>query len=381
MYYRDILNIVSNNRASILKITFISTLLLSLVLLFVYPITYDSQATILPPEQNNRLGSLSGLLAGQDLTYEFTEGASNTNSQLLAEILKSRAAAVYVVNKFNLVKYYNVNNIYEAAKLLEDDLNVEVTKEGIIKVDLEVRTSLFPLTRGVKDSAKSLAAGLSNGFVEALDKINREKMSSKAGKARLYVESLLTETKARLDSAEISLTEFQKNHKAISLPEQLNAAIDAASKLKSNIIKNEVELGLARTSLRENSKEVKALKQNLYELQNQYEKMKTGNDDYLLSFKDFPELSKELAALVREVKIQNEVYLLLQKQYYKEKIQENRDLPTIQILDMAILPLKANSPRIVFSTVAGAMFFFLLSCLIFIIDERKNYNYESRKDK
>lgn len=381
MNYHDIINIILFNRTPIIKITLIPTLLLFLILLFVYPITYDSQATILPPEQNNQVGSLGGLLSGQDLTNVLTGGASNTNSQLLAEILKSRTAADYVVNKFNLVKYYNVNNIYEAAKLLEKDLNVEVTKEGIIKVDVEVRTKLFPLARSVKDSARCLAADLSNGFVEALDKINREKMSSKAGKVRQYIETLLSQTKARLDSAEVSLTEFQKKHKTVSLPEQLNASIEAASKLKSDIIKNEVELGLARTSLREDSKEVKSLKHRLYELQNQYAKMETGNDDYLLSFTDVPDLSKKLAALIREVKIQNDVYLLLQQQYYKEKIQENRDLPTIQILDKGILPLKASSPRVLFSTIAGAMFFFLLSCLIFIIDGRKNYNYVSRKDK
>ena len=361
MNYHDIIYIILFNRTPIIKITLIPTLLLFLILLFVYPITYDSQATILPPEQNNQMGSLGGLLAGQDLTNVLTGGASNTNSQLLAEILKSRTAAVYVVNKFNLAKYYNVNNIYEAAKLLEKDLNVEVTKEGIIKVDVEVRTNLFPVTRSVKDSARSLAADLSNGFVEALDKINREKMSSKAGKVRQYIETLLSQTKARLDSAEISLTEFKKKHKTVSLPEQLNASIEAASKLKSDIIKNEVELGLARTSLREDSKEVKSLKQHLFELQNQYGKMEAGNDDYQLSFKDVPDLSKRLASLVREVKIQNDVYLLLQQQYYKEKIQENRDLPTIQILDKGILPLKASSPRILFSTIAGAMFFFLLS--------------------
>ncbi|HUX59939.1 MAG TPA: hypothetical protein VMV32_01400, partial [Ignavibacteriaceae bacterium] len=156
MKYHDIIYIIFFNRTQIIKITLIPTLLLFLILLFVYPITYDSQATILPPEQNNQMGSLGGLLAGQDLTNVLTGGASNTNSQLLAEILKSRTAAVYVVNKFNLAKYYNVSNIYEAAKLLEKDLNVEVTKEGIIKVDVEVRTNLFPVTRSVKDSARSL---------------------------------------------------------------------------------------------------------------------------------------------------------------------------------------------------------------------------------
>ena len=54
--------------------------------------------------------------------------------------------------------------------------------------------------------------------------------------------------------------------------------------------------------------------------------MEMGNQDYLVAFKDVPEIGRELAQLVREVKVQNEVYMLLQQQYFKERIQENRDL-------------------------------------------------------
>ena len=381
MSYHDILHIIIFNRAPILRTTLILTLILFLILLFVYPITYDAQTTILPPEQNNQFGSLGGLIAGQDFSNLITGGASNSSSQLYEEILKSRTAAIFVVNKFNLVKYFNVNNIYEAAKKLEKSLTVEITKEGITKVDVEVSTRLFPFVGNVKDSARNLAADLSNAFVEALDKINKEKLSSKAGKARQFIETQLTETKSRLDSAETNLAEFQQKHKAISLPEQLSAAIDAASKLKSEIVKNEVELGIARTNLREDSKEVASLKENLIELKTQYSKMEAGSNDYFLSFKDLPVLSKQLASLLREVKIQNEVFLLLQQQYYKEKIQENRDLPTVQVLDKAIPPLKVSSPRIIFSTFTGALFFLLLSSLVFIIDGRKNYYYKLRKEE
>ena len=201
MSYHDILHIIIFNRAPILRTTLILTLILFLILLFVYPITYDAQTTILPPEQNNQFGSLGGLIAGQDFSNLITGGASNSSSQLYKEILKSRTAAIFVVNKFNLVKYFNVNNIYEAAKKLEKSLTVEITKEGITKVDVEVSTRLFPFVGNVKDSARNLAADLSNAFVEALDKINKEKLSSKAGKARQFIETQLTETKSRLDSA------------------------------------------------------------------------------------------------------------------------------------------------------------------------------------
>jgi len=108
--------------------------------------------------------------------------------------------------------------------------------------------------------------------------------------------------------------------------------------------------------------------------------MELGNRDYLLAFKEVPELGKKLATLIREVKIQNEVYTLLQQEYYKEKIQENRDLPTVEVLDEAIPPLKASSPRVVFSTITGGLFIFLLMSFIVILSERKTLLY-TKKNK
>ena len=128
---------------------------------------------------------------------------------------------------------------------------------------------------------------------------------------------------------------FQDENKTISLPEQISAAIEAASKLKTEIVQTEIELGFLETNLREDNQTLISLRNKLRELKEQYDKMQLGSQDYLLAFSDVPELGKELAGLLRDVKIQNEVYLLLQQQYYKEKIQENRDIPTVEILDEA----------------------------------------------
>jgi uncharacterized protein involved in exopolysaccharide biosynthesis len=99
--------------------------------------------------------------------------------------------------------------------------------------------------------------------------------------------------------------------------------------------------------------------------------MEMGSQDYLVSFKEVPQLGRELASLLREVKIQNEVYLLLQQQYYKEKIQENRDLPTVEVLDEAIPPQKPTAPRVIFSSILGGISVFLLISLMFIYSEQK----------
>lgn len=379
MSYHEILNTIIFYRAPILKVTILSSVILFLILLFVYPISFESPVTILPPEKTNQMGGLSGLLGGEDLSSLITGGMSNANSQLYMEMLKSRSASLYVVRKHNLVKFYDSRNEIEAARKLSEKLIIDINKEGIIKLSVNTSTSLFPMFTSEGDSIKKLSAMLSNSFVEALDLINREKLSSKAKRARVYIEAQLQQTKLLLDSAENSLMLFQKKNKTVSLPEQVKAAIDAAADLKTDIVKTEIELGLLQPNLSEDSKTLLTLRSKLQELRNQYNKMEMGNQDYLVAFKDVPEIGRELAKLVREVKIQNEVYMLLQQQYFKERIQENRDLPTIEVLDEAIPPLKASSPRLIFSTVMGGVFIFLLMSLLYIANEMKIIKFKNKK--
>ncbi len=381
MSYHEIINTIIFYWKPILKVTFLSSILLFLILFFIYPVSYEAPVTILPPEKNKSMGGLSSLLGGEDLGSLITTGMSNANSHLFMEILKSRSASLYVVRKHNLVPFFDVKDETEAAKRISEKLTVDVSKEGILKLSVNTSTSLFPFFTSESDTIKKLSADLSNSFVEALDLINREKLSSKAKSARMYIESQIQITKALLDSAENVLMLFQKKNKTVALPEQVKVVIEAAASLKAEILKTEVELGLLQPNLREDSKTLATLKSRLQELRNQYNKMEMGNQDYLLAFKDVPELGRELAKLVREVKIQNEVYLLLQQQYFRERIQENRDLPTIEVLDEAIPPTKVASPKKITSTILGGIFTFLLMSLIIIVSESKKMNYLKKKSE
>ncbi len=376
MTFHDMINLILIHRNKILKVTFLTSVFLFLILYFIYPVTFNSPATVLPPENKSQMGSLGSLLGGTDLSGLLTGGLSNANSQLYREILKSRSAAEYVVRKHDLIRYFDVKSEFEAAKKLSDKLNIEINKEGILTVSVDVSSSLIPMVFDDLDSVKRFSAVLTNSYIEALDKINRDKLTSKAKRARIYIEEQLNTTRIKLDSVETALMNFQEKNKAISLPEQVTAAIESAAKLKSEIIKTEIEIGLLRTNLSEDSKELQSLLKKQRQLQAQYDKLDTGNQDYLLAFREVPELGKEMATIWREVKIQNEVYMLLQQQYYKEKIQENRDLPTVEVLDIAIPPLRKSSPKVVTSTISGGIFTFLLMSLIVLISEKKTLLYK-----
>lgn len=371
MSWHDTLHIILINVKTIFKITVLSTFVLFLVLLFIYPHSYKAQVVVLPPERGSSMGGLSSLLSGNDYSDLLPSGISNASSQLYIEILKSRSASLYVLKKLNLQNEYDKEDIFNAAKKLSDNLEIDINKEGIIKLSVEVKTNPVPFIFDNENDKKKLSADLSNTFIEALDKINREKLVSKSRRARIFIEDQLQQTKIKLDSVETALTEFQKKNKTISLPDQIKSAIETAANLKTEIVKTEVELGLLKYNASESGRAFNSLKKKLDQLNAQYSKIELGSEDYFVAFKDIPELGKELSVLMREVKIQNEVYMLLQQQFYKEKIQENRDLPTIEILDEAIPPNAKASPRTITSSIAGGIFIFLLISLIFVFWDRK----------
>jgi uncharacterized protein involved in exopolysaccharide biosynthesis len=371
MTLHDIIHVLLINWKTIIKLTVGAAFAIFFYLWLISPVTYNALVTVLPPAETDQISGLGSLISGSGVGDFLTGKFAPGNSQLFIQILKSRTAAEYVIRKNNLLEFYNQETEYEAIKKLQNDLATDLSKEGIITLSVNVSTGFLPKIFSDTDSIKILSANISNSFVEALDSINREKVSYRAKRAREYIEAQLIQTKTELDSAEMRLMEFQKENKTISLPEQLTSVIEGAAKLKAEIVNTEIEIALLEPNSKPDNKSLQALRKKLYQLQKEYEKFDIDSDDYLVAFSNVPELGMKLAKLMRTIKIKNEVYILLQQQYYKEKIQENRDVPTIDVLDEAIPPNKQISPRLGYNTVVGSVFVLLMVSLFFVIKEKK----------
>jgi len=371
MTLHDIIHVLLINWKTILKSTLAAVIVIFFYLWLISPVTYNAPVTVLPPPEADQISGLGSILSGSGVGDFLTGKFAPGNSQLFIQILKSRTAAEYVIRKNNLLEFYDEETEYEAIKKLQNDLSMDLSKEGIITLSVNVSTGFIPKIFSDSDSIKNLSARISNSFVEALDSINREKVSYRAKRAREYIEAQLIQTKTELDSAEVRLMEFQKENKTISLPEQLTSVIQGAAKLKAEMVNTEIEIALLEPNSRQDNKNLLALRKRLSQLQREYDKFDIDSDDYLLAFSNVPELGMQLSKLFRTVKIKNEVYLLLQQQYYKERIQENRDVPTIDVLDEAIPPKKQVSPRLGYTTAVGSVFVLLLVSLFFLVKEKK----------
>jgi tyrosine-protein kinase Etk/Wzc len=371
MTLQDIAHILLVNWKQIIKYTLGASLIVFIYLLLMSPITYNAPVTVLPPPETDQFSGLGSILSGSGVGDFLTGKLAPGNSQLYIQILKSRTAAEYVIRTNNLMDFYDAENEYETVKRLQKDLALDLSKEGVITLYVNVSSGYLPIIFSDINSIKKLSARISNSFIEALDSINREKISYRAKKGREYIEEQLKITKIELDTAEVKLMEFQKKNKTVSLPDQLTSVIESAAKLKAEIVNTEIEIGLLEPNSRPDNRTLLALKKKLNQLNDEYDKFNIDSDDYLVAFSNVPELGMELSKLMRTVKIKNEVYLLLQQQYYKERIQENRDVPTIDVLDEAIPPEKKASPRIIYSTSVSFVFILLLVSSFFILREKK----------
>src|SRR5438105_15758236 len=63
-----------------------------------------------------------------------------------------------------------------------------------------------------------------------------------------------------------------------------------------------------------------------------------GAGEYIIALRNAPALSRELAGLVRETKVLEQVTGFLRQELEEERINEQRDLPSLQVLDPARVP-------------------------------------------
>ena len=111
MNFNDLLNIILRNISFLVKTTVISTIFLFVILFVIYPLTYKSEISVLPPEQGDQSNALSSLLGDNAMSGFFYSSSKSFNSELFVQILKSRTAALFVVRKLNLKDYYGKKNL------------------------------------------------------------------------------------------------------------------------------------------------------------------------------------------------------------------------------------------------------------------------------
>jgi len=317
----------------------------------------ESTATLVTPKEGGG-GVLGGLLASGMLQQNPgvampTLPSFTPNRDLLVGVLKSRTIAQAIVERFGLQARYRASYPDDAVRQLRDLTTIATSREGVISVKVE-------------DRDPATAAAIANYYIELLDQQIARYGTGEASRQRMFLTGQLARARVDLDAAEQSLRRFQEQNRAIVLQDQTKGAIEAAARLKGEIMAAEVQLQVMRNFATEANPEIVALRRRIDEMNRQYAQMQFGErsvpdgraqkGDFMVPFARVPELGLELVKLAREVKIQEVLVTLLTQQLEQARIAEARDTPVVQVLDRAVPAARYSRPRAARNgTIAGVI--------------------------
>ncbi len=332
-------------RRKLIIVNFIIVFVLSAVFSLMMPKTYRSRALIMPPAPQQDLGFLSAL-AGNIPFTRFNLGQGDYESMTFLAILNSRTVMENVINKFNLMEFYDSEKLEDAVKILRGNTGFDVEDEGTISIIVDVKTGWFPWGKE-NETVSQLVTDIANFFAEDLDSVNKRLKSEQARFQRIFIEKRYNENIQDLTEVEEEFKAFQEQHKMIALPEQMKAAIEAASTIQAQILASEVKLGVMEKTLSHQHPALERVKSEIAQLETQLKELESGseNEGFLPKFSEVPDLGIQLLRFERELEIQNTLFAFLTQQYEEAKIQEVKNTPTLQVLDRAVKPERKHKPK------------------------------------
>ena len=335
-------------KRSVLYRVALRALVISTLIAFLIPRRFESTVSLMPPkdamsDSGLMLAAVAGKAApGLGAMAGSMLGAKSTGA-LFVELMRSRTVQDQIVDKLNLQKVYWTRYKQDARKALNARTDVtEDRKSGVISLT-------------VTDGDPQRARDIAQGYVDALDRLVSQVSTSSARRERMFIEQRLISVKADLEDAEKQFSAFASQNTALDIKEQTRAMVESAAVLQGQVMAAQSELQSLEQIYTANNIRVRALRARTEELKRQLIQL-GGSDSSLVadasssstelypSIRKLPLLGVQWADLYRRMKVQETVFDLLTQQYELARIQEAKEIPTVNVIDPANVPEKKSYP-------------------------------------
>lgn len=240
-------------------------------------------------------------------------------------------------------------NVLEVAEGLKKSLNVaeDGKKTNILTLSLENRYS-------------DKAASILNAVIETYVRQNVEMRSAEAEKTLEFLEEQLPSIKAKLDSAEGTLTNYRHEVGTVDLTAEAKVTLDRQVHLKAQLLAVEQQIQENARLYTEDHPTMQAILQQQSRL-----KREIAKEEALV--KDLPTTQQEVIKLQQEVKINNELYTSILNNIQQLRVVRAGEIGNVRIVDKACIRAKPIKPRRKIILLGGMLGGFLLGCgLIFL---------------
>jgi tyrosine-protein kinase Etk/Wzc len=187
---------------------------------------------------------------------------------------------------------------------------------------------------------------------------------------RQFIEERYKKNLSDLAKAEDSLKSFQKKYGVIALHEQMEASIKAAAEITGQLALKEVQANVLRRTQSADNPSVIATQIEIDELHNKLTQMNRGTNipqnemKVFVPFNKIPDLGGEYIRWFRDVEIQYKILQFLTPLYEQAKVEEQRQTPSVIILDRAVPAERKAKPKVSLYALIALVVSSLLSMLI-----------------
>lgn len=355
----DLITIFLNKKMKVFLITGIICVIAIILYFFVFDLIYMSTASVKSSTKSG--GLLSALDAGLDIggLDEISGiGGGKSAKELAAyeEILISRRCLEPLIVKFGLMERDQMEFMEDAVKSFRDE-KLKITTEKLSGV----------MYVAVYDKDKVLAKEMVEFLLEQLDKINIEMNVLNAKNNREFVEKRYIQAKEDLTKVEDSIKAFQLIY-GIAPDLQIKAAAQSVFTLEAELKAEEVKLDVVRKILSGDQPEVKLQEAKVNSLRDKISGIQTSTDlNDFLRLGNSPQIAMSFLRLQRDLEIQTKILTFMLPIYEQAKIEEQRETPTVIILDKPVIAEKKSKPKrltmVILITIVGffgAFTFFVL---------------------
>jgi uncharacterized protein involved in exopolysaccharide biosynthesis len=279
-------------------------------------------------------------------------------AQRIQAVLSSASVADEVIEKFKLEARYQVRN--------RDAARTELWKHCTAAVD--GRSGIVSLS--CEDRDPRVAMQMAAFFGEVGNRTFGRVSSSSAREERKFLEGQVAKVRIEVAEASRKLHDFQLAHNIIDLSEQSRAVISAMAALKGEIISKQLELSYHASFAADSESSVTQLRRQLGILTHKLRDLEantTARADFFPAATSVADIRHELDQLVRELKIQESLFVVLRQRYETAMVDEARDTSTFQILDHSTLPANPCRPRRMKMAMVGGFLGFVAGCFCILL--------------
>jgi len=167
--------------------------------------------------------------------------------------------------------------------------------------------------------------------------------------------------------------DFQKRSGIIEPEEQFKGMVTAYTELETDLITKQIEKSIMEELRGKDSPQARNLELAVAKFENRLKEMrKKGDTEGLIPpLQSLPENATNYVRFFREVEINNAILEFITPLYEQAKLEEKKDIPSLQVIDYAVPPAKKSFPPRTIFTILNTIVIFLITFIFILFKENE----------